>query len=185
MTNRNWYQPRRAFVTLAAVVGGLCAVLALVLRVAMNSVSIPPSGTSVVADYPTVLSQWSSTGLVTHFPATIPAGATSVRFSSEPGFLQGGAHIWIRFRLPPDEVAAIEAKAKGATTRSYGPGDRTNLPATMADQIGTINTASLAESTLYILNATDRGSGTWNHGQMAGIAVSHETNEVLYWAESW
>lgn len=36
---------------------------------------------------------------------------------------------------------------------------------------------------VYILDAVNRGA--WNHGHLHGIAISTETNEVVFFAESW
>jgi len=45
--------------------------------------------------------------LVSPFPKVIPAEATHVRFSFLPGFLQGGAHIQLRYRTSPKKRATL------------------------------------------------------------------------------
>jgi hypothetical protein len=145
--------------------------------------------------YPTVLATWQGSGLVGHFPAQIPAEATNVRFSAFPGFLQGGAHIQLRMQLPADAIQPIEAELEQATPHAYAGGgffdhynrDKdNNLPTTAfhtADSPGS-KYAFPEHYTLYVLQASGR-SGSWNHGETSGTAVSTTASEVIYWAESW
>src|SRR5689334_17824108 len=114
----------RRRVLLVAVTGVLIAWAGWVFVVWLAVVIGLPFETTSVWTYRTVLKQWSETGLVKHFPVAVPAQAKNVRFSAEPGFLQGGAHIQLRMQLPAEEIASIQAKLQGATTRVYSGGGR-------------------------------------------------------------
>ncbi len=154
-----------------------------------------PDETNDVREYVKTLKDWSASGLVAHFPPSVPPEAKRVRFSAYPGFLQGGAYIQLRMQLPPEAIKRIEARLKQETTHAYAGGDifdhynedqKNNLPTTC------FHTADDAASAvrfpdhyiLYVLSAKD-GGGSWNHGETCGAAVSSTANEVVYWAESW
>ena len=154
----------------------------------------PPDKITNLADYPSTLQEWSSTGLVAHFPASVPPQAQNVRFSALPGYLQGGAHLQLRMQLPADEVAAIEARLAMATTHVYDGGgvydhynkdQDNNWPTTSFHTADNPRTSSdfPTHYKLYVLSATNRGS--WNHGKTTGAAISTKLNEVIYWADSW
>src|SRR4051812_27551860 len=66
-----------------------------------------PTLTTRVSAYPALLEDWSPTGLVGHFPRTIPTTATNVSVAALPGFMQGSGFFQVRMKLPPQEVAAI------------------------------------------------------------------------------
>jgi hypothetical protein len=154
-----------------------------------------PEVTTDVAAYGTMLKEWSSSGLVAHFPANVPPQARAVRFAAYPGFLQGGAYIQLRMQLPAGEIEAIEDRLKKATTHVYTGGgffdhdnedQKNNWPTT------TFHTSDNPKTTfdfprhykLYVLSAKNLG-GSWNHGETSGVAVSKTGNEVVYWADSW
>lgn len=172
------------------VAGGVFVVLRL-----LAALVLPPSVTTDVGEYRGVLKQWSASGLVGHFPPAVPPQASGVRFSSFPGFLQGGGHIQLRVRLPIDEVRRIEARLRQAASHAYAGGGKydhydgdqeTVLPTTSfhtADDPAERH-AFPGHYTLYVLHAEDHG-GEWNHGETRGTAVSSVANEVVYWAESW
>ncbi|MEW4570450.1 hypothetical protein AB1L88_21500 [Tautonia sp. JC769] len=136
---------------------------------------------------------WSS--LAGHFPEEVPGSAISADVSSFPGFLQGGGWLQLRLTLPAREVAAIEEQcARRAIGRFEGGGGTSRhrdepdgLPTTVF-RTGPGESGGFPSSfTLYVLEAEDRGSPghAWNHGSSAGLAISEETDEVVYWAERW
>lgn len=166
----------------------------------MFKVALEPQEATDVAEYGAILKQWSASGLVDQFPASIPAQARNVRFSASPGFLQGGAHVQLRLRLPAGEIQEIEARlrpvakvvrAGSATIEQFDKelkvhsGDP-SLPPTV---FYTSERTRIfpAYYRLYVLQArTGGGKGfEWNHGATAGTAVSSTVGEVVYWAESW
>jgi len=53
--------------------------------------------------YEEVVTEWETLELVDHFPRPIPSNAKNLSFSSFPGFLQGGAHIYLGMELPESE----------------------------------------------------------------------------------
>jgi hypothetical protein len=181
-------------VTLLAV-GVAYIALPVVFKVALE-----PKETTDVGEYRAILRQWSASGLVHQFPPSIPAQARNVRFSASPGFLQGGAHIQLRLRLPADEVREIETRLRpvaklvlaGSTTIEQfdkelkDHPDRPSLPPTVFYTSQTTRSFP-AHYKLYVLQARNGGSKgfEWNHGDTAGTAVSSTAGEVVYWAESW
>ncbi|WP_169980880.1 hypothetical protein [Tautonia rosea] len=153
----------------------------------------PPEETTDVNRYHALRRSWSD--LADHFPGEIPASARSVSCSHFPGFLQGGAWLQLRVELPDREVEAIEARIAPRAIRRYeGGGDVTRhlnqldgLPTTTY-RTGAEGSGEFPESfTLYVLRAEDRGSPghAWNHGLSAGLSISKERGEVVYWADRW
>lgn len=147
------------------------------------------------ARYPALLAEWSARGLVAHFPKAIPQEATNVRFSSFPGFMQGGAWLQIRFNLLPHQVAAIFTDAAKRAKTFYDGGDifelvnekEGGLAGTSFHTSGTDEVSFPDDYRVFIFSARDAGSpsANWNHGDSTGIVVSQKRNEVVYFAESW
>lgn len=152
--------------------------------------------------------------LVEHFPEAIPDGATNVAFSMFPGFLQGGAWMYLRVGVPASEALKIQQKAEERAPRSGGAG--MNLPADPALAFEPLPRIEFCipeaksmkhlkwealppDYRFFVFEAKPGGTkeeinyqtwekktvGDWNHGTTSGIAVSLERNEVVYWMESW
>lgn len=154
-----------------------------------------PRETTSVRRYDEILAGWQPTGLVGHFPPTIPAGARHVRLSFFPGFLQGGAYFQVRMQLAPAEIRTIEAQMKQAADEwdqrcaELGDDDCDREELLLMTPFHTADprsgqTVFPSDYVLYLLHAEDHG-GNWNHGQTAGVAISAQRNEVVYWAEAW
>lgn len=153
-----------------------------------------PKTTTDLAAYPSTLNQWSASGLVAHFPTTIPPHANNAKFSAFPGYLQGGAHIQLRLQLPADQIKSIQQKLEPSTTfiDMAAPADPHDPDPKNSWPIPRFETSDDPQTTrdfpahfkLYRLSAKT-SSSSWNHGQTTGIALSPTTNEVIYWAEAW
>lgn len=134
--------------------------------------------------------------LTAHFPRDPQIKDGDPVFSYYPGFLQGGAHLQLRVRLVPAEVAKLTKETASKTKHIYQGGSifshhnqnqKNNLPT------ASFHTARSGEDgyefpshfKLYVLGAKEGSDGSWNHGSTFGIAMSEETNEAIYWAEDW
>lgn len=179
--------------SLGAAVLAVCVGVLLLRRLASNLI---PRETTEVADYDATLHEWADSGLVAHFPPHIPAAARNVRFVSFPGALQGGAYLQLRMQLPAEDVKAIRNQLALRATRCYEGGDmfdhynrdpRREVPTADFRSSDDPQTGGIFPThfKLYVLSAKDRSGGSWNHGDTSGAAVSTDTNEVVYWAESW
>lgn len=173
-------------VAVVAIVGGAGYVALWQLGEAFST------GTHDVSKYDAERGKWAGAGLVEHFPVAIPANAKRVRFFAAPKIMQGGAYIQLRMQLPAEEIRQIEARCREATTRAAvasGDGKREkNGPPPPEFLTGDYSNKSQPfpeRFTVYVLRATDRSGGTWNHGSMCGAAVSGADGEVVYWAEYW
>jgi hypothetical protein len=186
---------RHLFKLLAAVSAVLCGLAAIValcivgLRAVANRTFSEPD--TDPAHYSGVLTEWKQTGLVKLFPAEIPHHATGIHFSATPGSLQGRPWIQLRMKLAPDQIAAIDADAQSATTHVYAPDHGFSLPGKDGDwPIPNYETGDSPQQfqfpatfKIYVISAVDRGSGSWDPHESYGVAVSRETNEVVYWAD--
>jgi hypothetical protein len=153
----------------------------------------PPSEITDARQYPKLLADWSASGLVAHFPSSIPSDAINVRLSAYPGYLQGPPWFQIRMTRPPDQVQQIEGQCKKATTHIYIGGDefthfnkdpKNNWPTTVFHTTDNPSDTSFPDDyTLYVLHAVDHGQGSWDPHDSCGIAINRKSNDVVYWAD--
>lgn len=135
--------------------------------------------------YPALLKDWAETGMVDHFPRTIPSQARNVSLEAYPGMLQGSGSFQLRMTLPPAEVTAIETRMKAQAMRRCPPQCTTGIgepefwavPYLQAGQKD--DSVSFERDFVVYAIYTD---GDWNHPTGKGIAVSVKRNEVVYWA---
>ncbi|MDA8989960.1 hypothetical protein N9H45_00360 [Opitutales bacterium] len=144
-----------------------------------------------VSKYEEVLADWKS-GLIDHFPSSVPANARNVKFSSCPAFLQGGGHVQLRMELPAAEVKVLYDHATRSAKQHQDGGNSVTLVNERRDDgLWSTHPHTLAKGTyefpsdyrIFIFDAA--GSGDWNHGKSMGMVVSLQRNEVLYYAEYW
>ncbi len=154
-----------------------------------------------VRKYETILSDyWISHGagnLVGHFPRPIPSDAEDVHFSFLPAFLQGGAHVQLRYRAAPAVISELYEQFSGEKTMSFTGGDindhmnlKEGMPTTFFYTSGSKNHRFPGDYEIMIFDPVlleaDRQPGFyWNHGRSHGVAISKMRNEIVYWAESW
>lgn len=178
-------------------------VLALVLWsfIAMG-IEMFISSTSEVTDvkkYEYILDDaWDfNKSLVAHFPRPIPQEADGVKFSFLPAFMQGGAHIQLRYSLSADTISDLYERYSEEKTRSFIGGD-TNTHINMKNGMPTTffytsNSDDLEFPDAFEIMVFDEApkkeenleGHNWNHGQSHGVAISKTRNEIVYWAESW
>jgi len=187
--------PRRSRIIVVCTVAVFLAIGAGYAAMRWLAISFPDETTNV-GSYASTLNQWSGSGLVSHFPVSVPPQALKVRFAAYPGFLQGGAYIQVRMQLPASDIRVIEDQLKKSATHVYAGGgfyDDYNK-----DQMNNWPTTTFRTSdnpkitfefpthyTLYVLSAKDRSGGAWIHGETSGAAVSTTIGEVVFWADSW
>ena len=134
--------------------------------------------------------------LVAHFPVHIPENATQVMFYYLPAFLQGGANLQLRCKLPSSEVDSVLQRylataqqvqnSRGDVIEAKG--DYHPLPTPSFRNEDDSGFAPLPEGFLVlVLDAKPYRTDPvdWNHGYSYGVAVSTERQEVIYWAEYW
>ncbi len=159
------------------------------------------SATAEVTDageYASVLDEyWSSNSdLVSHFPRPIPSEARDVRFSFQPGFLQGGTHVQLRFSVPEQEISDLYEHFAAIRTKSFHGGDwgehanaKDGMPTTWFHTGDSQDRSFPADYEVMILDPLlteqERATGSWNHGRSHGVAISRERGEIVYWAEDW
>ena len=148
-----------------------------------------------VSRYDDLRRHWDPS-FVDHFPRRIPVNATKQSLSFFPGFLQGGAHLQLRVELLPADVAREEVRVSQLAIYVHQSGERT-YPDSYDDAMRNVplppfhtgdkkpSAGFPADYILYFLTAHPGESAPWNHGQTAGVAVSRQFSELVYWAESW
>lgn len=187
---------KRALKWIGGIVGAL--VLVAVLAIAWFAYGFNKALEPIesIDRYQQVLADWKQTGLVDHFPSSVPATASDVKFSSFPGFLQGGGHIQLRMELPEAEVRRLYEHATKTAKQHQDGGNSVTLINERDDGLSSTSPHTLAEGTyafpvdyrIFIFHAKPykKGSGhDWNHGESKGMVVSLQRNEVLYYAENW
>jgi hypothetical protein len=155
-----------------------------------------PHETHRLGKYPEPLAAWDR-GLVGHFPTAIPADASLKKFSHFPAFLQGGAHIQLRLRLPPEHIRQLYTRFATQRTKSFFGGDinrhmneKEGMPTTFFSTGDTDDHSFPTDYEVMIFDSvlpeSERPPGFgWNHGRSHGVAISTNRNEIIYWAESW
>lgn len=135
--------------------------------------------------------------LVEHFPRPIPEDATDIRFSFAPAFLQGGAHIQLRYTTDPATISSLYARFSKKATRTLIGGNKNRhmnakdgMPTTSFFTSGSDDRDFPDDYELLCLDQVieqeDRPPGSyWNHGASHGVAISKKRNAIVYWAELW
>jgi len=184
------------FAWISAIIG-FCAVGVWVIR-GLLGFGFGPRVEMRPRKYARLLSDWRVTGLISHFPKTIPRAAMNVRLSAFPGFMRGGAWFQIRMTLPPADVAARFAEATARAKAFYDGGDKyTLVNSTEGGLAGTsFHTAGPKDYffpddyRIFIYEARAHGGpdprcSPWWSGTSIGMVISQEKNEVIYFAENW
>ena len=152
-----------------------------------------PSTETRLEKYPSVLAEWTHTGLVTYFPNPLPPSATNVKLSAVPSN-EHGAWFQIRLTLPAAEVSKIYDAASKRAKDFYDGGDvfksvnakDGGLPGTYFHTSDTPKDPDFpADYRIFVFDAKRPGGNVWEHGQWYGVVVSKQRNEVLYFAEDW
>ncbi len=149
-----------------------------------------------IDEYEHVLSEWKQTGLINHFPQKIPEHSNIVKFSSFPGFLQGGGWVQLRLELHSNEIEQAYAGAMKRSRQYHDGGglytmvnrQKDGLASSNFHTSGTNDREFPKDYRVFIFEAKPYKTGSafdWNHGKSMGIAVSKNRNEVVYWAENW
>ena len=186
--------------TALKLIGGILGTLALVavfgfawMIFSFNKALEPIES---VGKYEEVLATWKTSGLIDHFPSSVPANAHNVKFSSFPGFLQGGGHVQLRMELPAAEVKALYDHATKSAKQYQDGGNSVTLVNERDDGLWSTHPHTLTEGSyefpsdyrIFIFDAepyeTESGHD-WNHGKSKGMVISLQRNEVLYYAEDW
>jgi hypothetical protein len=178
------------------ILGGLALVAVLAIAWMAYSFNKALKPIKSIDQYQDVLADWKGSGLIDHFPNSVPAEARNVKFSSFPGFLQGGGHVQLRVELPEAEVKSLYEHATKIAKQHQDGGSSVTLINEREDGLSSTSPHTLAEGTyefsddyrIFIFHAEPyrKGSGhDWNHGESAGMVVSLQRNEVLYYAENW
>jgi len=158
------------------------------------SCSIGPRTETNPKKYPALITEWTPTGLISHFPNPLPPTASNIKLSAFPGFLQGGAWFQVRLILPADEVSKIYDGATKVAKDFYDGGDffkstdskDGGLPGTSfhtSDHGHQIEFP--ADYRVFVFAAQSSSGSSWNHGRSHGIVISKKRNEVVYYAENW
>lgn len=135
-----------------------------------------------VAEYPSVRQHYG--GPAGHFPARIPANATSCSMIAHPGALQGSSLFELRFTLPPAEAQALLASMPASAA----------IDRVTCDYAGDSTIQLLQESGLYkratLSIISDRYrvfvlscQGSWNHPRFGGVAIDPIAGDVIYFSE--
>lgn len=136
------------------------------------------------------------TGLVDHFPKTIPADASGVVFSSFPGYLQAGGWIQLRIETSKVKIELLYEDAMKRAKQYHDGGDRHTMINRQKNGLGSgsFRTSESGDPRfpidyrVFILDAKPYLAGdhvSWNHGRSKGVSICREKNIVVFWAERW
>lgn len=131
---------------------------------------------------------------VQHFPNEIPQVATNAELNYKPRFLQGGELLYLKYDADTEHINQLEIKYKEIAqwtgpTAFLEQGQYLGINNTSFDLIG-FNTLPeyftiyVIDSKPYKHSVPDKPEN-WNHGYTYGLAISKETNTVIYFYENW
>ncbi len=157
----------------------------------------PPDIEMDINKYSSEISQWKSSGLINHFPISLPIFAKNIKLSSFQGYLQGGAWIQVRMELPEDKVKELYEYASKRAKQYHNGGGYLSLTDKRKDGLGSANfhtsdnkeTEFSMDYRIFIFGARAykivEKEYNWNHGTSKGMVISLEKNEVIFYAETW
>jgi hypothetical protein len=193
-TRKIWGWRRIRWFVIGMSVWALVIYLGVTTLATMLGNGFPPREVTNVQKYEQIVQRWEETGMVDHFPSRVPAEARNVQFSFQPGFLQGGAHIQLRYESSPNTIATLESRFSRDAIASFEGGDRSShrrlnpdISTTRFYTSGSSMRTFPSDYVIIVLLAEPRGNPghQWNHGRSCGVAISRQRNEIVYWAESW
>lgn len=133
--------------------------------------------------------------LTSHFPRTIPPGATQVFIHAESDRPLGASVFDLSYCTTPEKVRAIDQRFRAlAEHSSNGTGDWMDKSSPEHPPIYFHTTewpegkALPSDFRVYTLHSEGWGDfrlGHDNGGRAYGVAVSTKRNEVIYWATEW
>lgn len=144
--------------------------------------------------YAALMTDWTPTGLVSHFPNPLPSTASKLKLSAFPGYMQSGAWFQIRLTLPVDDVSQVYDDAVKTAKDFYDGGDfykstnskKGGLPGTTFHTSDNDKPSDFPEDyRVFVFAAQSSGGDGWNHGKSHGVVISKQRNEVIYFAENW
>ena len=141
--------------------------------------------------------------LAAHFPESRPSRTTEPIMYYHPGGWQSGPFFQLRVRLSPEGIETLRKqlekdavhvfKGGGSQFRHYAdeddefPSQENEVPTTsfrVRRPTGDPEIYGFPKHfSMFVLIAND--GGAWNHGETAGVALSAQTNEAVYWADDW
>ncbi len=148
-----------------------------------------------VRKYDEILKLWDK-DLVSHFPRPIPPDISNVSFSSLPKFLQGGAHVQLRYSASAQQISELYDGFTTKKTKSFFGGDK-NDHVNMHEGAATTffytsgssarNFPDDYEILVFdkVIKEENKPTPHWNHGISHGVAISKKRNTIVYWAEAW
>jgi hypothetical protein len=198
---KNTRKRRIIYIVIGAILGAIvlfCAFGALVICWFMYAFSQATSQNTNLDDYPKLLEELQSTGLVAHFPPTIPANSSAARLSAVSGFMsQGGGHLQIRYQLPASEIERLYEDAQKRAKDFYDGGhvftavnapDKTDvtrkrLAGTYFATTDNGDTSFPDDYRIFVFDAKSSGDNVWwNRFTSYGVVISKQRNEIIYYA---
>lgn len=149
-------------------------------------------------DYGAYLAKWSP-ALVKHFPKPTDPLPVDASVSYFAGFLQGGAHLHLRLDVSADEALVHEAQAStraieiatladdgdGQRALQAGPEPAPEPPYYFGSAQGNLSFPKRFTLYYFVAQPGTTDGFPWNHGKTAGMGISRQPPEVVYWAERW
>jgi len=157
--------------------------------------------TTRYAYQPILKYRWENKNIVEHFPTKIPDEAKNIKFYYRAGLMQGGTAIELRMQMSQRAFDSIVHKhramaklildhlGKDNETKSqekiYFEPPLMFYTVSRAELTDEYEIGPLPDGYEIFLLHSKKYERYWNHGKTAGIAVSQDRNEIIYWAAVW
>ena len=134
-----------------------------------------------VTKYESILKEWKefAPDMVNHFPEAIPPDAQNTEFYFQPGFLQMGSRIELRYKSTPGNIKSLyEQFSKLKTHANQG-------EILLVHFVTGRNNADIIElgEDWVAMHFEECPDNLREHTKEYGVMISREKNEIIYWAE--
>lgn len=133
------------------------------------------------------MSDYLNNLLIEHFPEKIPENAENIVFRYNPGFLQAGTWLGLKFKtdsnLVEDYTKVLSKKAKWIGKADDSQAEEHRVFPETFENLGYTNLPE--DFTIYVIYSEPGYPSNWNHGKLSLVAISKQRNEIIFLSNDW
>lgn len=146
------------------------------------SFNIATTETKNIGRYERVL-RLTDDSLTQHFPNQIANNAENVYFMHQPGFMQGGEILELKFQIDSEVIQNYKEKF---LKQAEWMGKIDEVPIQEYEFLTWEGSKRLPEDfTVYIFSSKAYKTNDWNHGEFSLAAINEKDNEIIFLMENW
>lgn len=169
------------------ITGVLVIVLGLTFLVIFSGLVIKASSSTItnINKYERILEEngYPNNLWIEHFPDTIPKNAENIVFSYNPGFLQAGAWLGLKFKTDADSIENyISEWSQKANWSGKLDDHQAEANHIMSETFRNVGYIDLPEDFIIYIMGSKPG---FNHGAFSLVAISKQRNEIIFLFKEW